>query len=195
MLGILSLNQLNKILPICFIFCQRSVPFHPYPLMRKILYFCQSSNAWLPRMLTASWEATWLLYVCKVFGIFSLHPGNISFLKVYFPAFPLGWATWLEPYHQQGPQHMVSVQLYRAIVPSQRYMIPQILLHTHKQDTPVSSLLWQDAAPPPEKQIVDCVHSAPYWRFSISQGFGQLVWHLRWQISGGLAPSHSFSRY
>lgn len=82
-----------------------------------------------------------------------------------FSCFPSGVSHMAGAISPAGPQHMVSVQLYRAIVPSQRYMIPKILLRTHKQDTSISSLLWLDAAPPPEKHMVDCVHSAPYWRF------------------------------
>lgn len=54
-------------------------------------------------------------------------------------------------------------------------------------------LLWLDAEPPPGNHMVDCVHSAPYWRFPISQGFGQLG------IQGGkslvLLLYHPFSRY
>lgn len=48
---------------------------------------------------------------------------------------------------------------------------------------PLRSIWWTVSTVPPTGD------------FSISQGFGQLGWHLRWQISGGLAPSHSFSRH
>lgn len=56
-----------------------------------------------------------------------------------------------------------------------------------------SHLSWLDAEPYPGKHMVDYVHSAPYWRFPISQGFG-----LR-GIQGGkslVLPLYSpFSRY
>lgn len=94
-------------------------------------------------------------------GIFLLLSGDNSFLKVSVPAMSPGWATWLEPFYQPGPRHMVPVQLCRAVVPTWRYMIPQVPFHTHKQDIPILSLLWLGAEPPPGKHMVGCIHSGP----------------------------------
>lgn len=123
--------------------------------------FCQSSNAWLSKMLIASWKVMRLLHVCGIPWDFPLAV-RWQFLSKGFCSCYVSWVS-----HLAGAILPARCSAYGSCTALQsccsnlKVYDPSVPFHTHKQDIPILSLLWLGAEPPPGKHMVGCIHSAP----------------------------------
>lgn len=115
--------------------------FAPLPFNEKILVFQ------LIFQCPASWDAysfleSHVVPACLEHLCDSLLAAGWHFLSDGLYSCFASWVSHLAgAIHQPGSQCVVPMQLCRAVAPTRRYMVPQASLHTHKLDTPISSLV------------------------------------------------------